>query len=266
MSQPAVTIATRAVREAAREILKQINRRDGISVAKKLDRYVSDTYALSAQAIVQVIQKSFPRDEILLQETGGKPDPDKNHWIINPLDGKTNFLHGIPHFAISICMIKQNKIEAAVVYDPVKDELFTAYRGGKSILNGHTIRVNEETDAEDKVLATTTPSQQHSGSSKYMHTLRAFHRSAASIRCTGVANLDLAYVAAGRLDGFWAFRQNIWDSSAGLLLATEAGGIANQCNLFGKSKSSDFNDILAANTKKHEIFMEKVIQDSKKII
>lgn len=229
--QPIVNIALRAAREAGEMIRRAAEEVDRFDVeAKGTNDFVTKVDLASEQIIIRAIQKSYPKHSIYAEESGfieGEGEDKEFTWIIDPLDGTTNFIHGIPHFAISIGVKHKNQIQHAVVLDPIKQEEFTASRGGGAQLNGRRIRVSQRKSLDGALLGTGFPFRQDQEKifDPYLETVRAFMGPTAGIRRAGAAALDLAYVAAGRLDGFWEIGLQEWDLAAGSLLVQEAGGL-----------------------------------------
>ncbi|MGI9336718.1 MAG: inositol monophosphatase family protein [Gammaproteobacteria bacterium] len=227
--------AVRAARAAGDIIVRAMDRLDRIQIDEKsTNDFVSDVDRRSEREIIDIIHKAYPQHGILAEESGLQAG-DEYQWIIDPLDGTTNYLHGIPHFAVSIAVSRNDVIEQGVVFDPVKSELFTASRGSGAQLDGKRIRVSDRTSLKGALLATGFPFGQMAHLEEYVETMRALMPLTAGLRRAGSAALDLAYVAAGRFDGFWEFRLQPWDVAAGSLLIQEAGGIV--CGFDG---SEDF--------------------------
>lgn len=224
-----VNIALRAAREAGDLIARAAQRTDLIKVDEKgRNDYVTDIDRASEKKIIQHLQKAFPEHSILGEESGHIGNPESDYqWIIDPLDGTTNFIRSIPHFAISIGCTYRGKLEHGVIYDPIKQEEFTASRGRGARLNGNRIRVTGRSTMHGALLATGIPFSLPSTEymEPYLDCLRALAEQSSGIRRLGVASLDLAYLAAGRFDAFWEMYLKPWDIAAGLLLIKEAGGL-----------------------------------------
>ncbi len=222
---PMVNIAVRAARSAGNIITRYMDRLDTLTVETKgRNDFVSEVDRMAEQEIIAVLRKAYPDHAILGEETG-LTEGDEYQWIIDPLDGTTNFLHGVPHFAVSIALRVRGRLEVGVVYDPVRQELWTAHRGGGATLEGRRIRVSKLPDLEGALLGTGFPHKAQQHMDAYLNMFKALAKHAADIRRPGAAALDLAYVAAGRLDGFWEIGLQPWDMAAGLLLIQEAGGV-----------------------------------------
>ena len=234
--QPMLNIALRAARSAAEQIFRSIERLDVISVDEKQAKdYVTEVDRAAEQTIVNAILKAFPNHGILGEEGSriqGTGEGADYQWIIDPLDGTTNFVRGIPHFAVSIACKYRGRLEHAVIIDPVRQEEFTASRGRGAALNGRRIRVSQRRGLEGALLGTGFPfrDEQLDGLENYLGMFRALTGQTAGIRRAGAASLDLAYVAAGRFDAFWEFGLSEWDMAAGALLIQEAGGLVSDFN------------------------------------
>lgn len=231
-----LNIALRAARDAGKLIVRSMNRLDSLSVQEKAAKdYVSEIDRAAEQSIVNSLLKAHPDHSILGEEgsvIGGKGAGADYQWIIDPLDGTTNYLHGIPHFAISIACKYRGRLEHAVVYDPMRDEEFTASRGRGAMLNGRRLRVTKRQSLTHAVIATGFPfrDEQMDHIDNYLEMFKSLAGQSAGIRRAGAASLDLAYVAAGRYDGFWEYGLSEWDMAAGALLIQEAGGLISDFN------------------------------------
>lgn len=223
---PMLNIAVRAALGAGNVIIRNLGKLDALTVhSKHRNDFVSEVDTQAEREIINILRKAYP-DHGILAEESGHHDGDEFQWIIDPLDGTTNFLHGFPQFAVSIALRQKGRLEQGVIYDPLRQELFTATRGAGAQLNERRIRVTNRKSLEGSLLGTGFPfkSQQHLDT--YLAMFRALFPEAAGIRRAGSAALDLAYVASGRLDGFWEIGLNIWDMAAGVLLIQEAGGLS----------------------------------------
>lgn len=221
---PMLNTAVAAARSAGSIIVRYIDRIDSLTIATKArNDFVSEVDRLAEHEIIQKISRAYPEHGILAEESPEKKG-NEYQWIIDPLDGTTNFLYGIPHYAVSIALKYRGRIDQAVIYDPVKDELFTASRGQGAQLNSRRIRVNNRKDMNGALLATGIPFREDQDLDLFIETMRCLIPDTAGIRRPGSAALDLAYVAAGRMDGFWEFSLQPWDIAAGILLVEEAGG------------------------------------------
>ncbi|MDH3714883.1 MAG: inositol monophosphatase [Gammaproteobacteria bacterium] len=248
---PMLNMAIRAARAAGDVIIRHVERVDTLRIERK-QRYdfVSEVDRLAEHEIISIAHKAYPDHGILAEESGRQSGNDYL-WIIDPLDGTTNFLHGMPHFAVSIAIQHKQHIEHGVIYDPMRQELFTASRGAGAQLNNRRIRVSKLRHLHDALLGTGFPFREGQPLSNYLAVQETFMQRTAGIRRPGAAALDLAYVAAGRFDGFWEANLNLWDIAAGVLLVREAGGLVG--SLDGSDDYLESGNVLAANP---HIFME----------
>jgi myo-inositol-1(or 4)-monophosphatase len=223
--QPLLNIAVRAARRAGDLIVRNVDRVPSLGVrSKSRNDFVTEIDQLAERDIVETIRRMHP-DHGFLGEEGGRSGGDEFVWIIDPLDGTTNFLHGFPVFAVSLACEYRGRLEHAVVYDPMRQELFTASRGDGAQVDGKRIRVSKQTTLEGALIGTGFPYRANARwIDEYLAMLKAVMQQTAGIRRPGAASLDLAYVAAGRIDGFWEIGLHAWDTAAGTLLITEAGG------------------------------------------
>jgi len=244
---PTLNIAVRAARSAGNVIIRNLGKLDTLAIhTKDRNDFVTEVDRQAEQDIIFTLRKAFPGHGILAEESGLQ-EGDEYQWIIDPLDGTTNFLHGFPQFAVSIALRHKGRMEQGVIYDPLRQELFTATRGAGAMLNDRRIRVTKRNSLEGSLLGTGFPfkSQQHLDA--YLDMFRALFPQAAGIRRAGSAALDLAYVATGRLDGFWEIGLSIWDMAAGVLLIQEAGGLSSDFS--GGDNHLESGNIVAGNPK-----------------
>jgi myo-inositol-1(or 4)-monophosphatase len=223
--QPLLNIAVRAARRAGDVIIRSLNRLESLTVTSKgRNDFVTEVDQAAEAEIIATVRRHYPHHAFLAEESGSSGEND-TVWIIDPLDGTTNFLHGFPVFSVSIaCQIK-GRLEHAVVYDPMRGELFTASRGAGAHLENHRMRVSKARTLDGALVATGFPYRANMKYlDAYMGMLRAVTEQAAGVRRPGSAALDLAYVAAGRVDAFWEIGLAPWDTAAGTLLIQEAGG------------------------------------------
>ncbi|HFD13031.1 MAG TPA: inositol monophosphatase [Crenotrichaceae bacterium] len=254
--QPILNIAIRAARSAGRIIIRGMNHMDERTIINKTHNdYVSDIDQQAEQEIIQIIRRAYPTHAILAEESG-QVEGDDFVWIIDPLDGTTNYLHGFPQYSVSIAIQYKGRLEHGVIYDPLKDEIFTASRGEGAMLDNRRLRVTPIKTLSGALLGTGIPFRDQRYMDEYLQMLKALSKDAAGIRRAGSAALDLAYVAAGRLDGFWELGLKPWDMAAGILLITEAGGVVT--DLDGSDCFFESGNLLTANPKLH-IQMQKLI-------
>jgi myo-inositol-1(or 4)-monophosphatase len=223
---PLLNIAVRAARRAGDLIARNVDRVPDLEVtSKSRNDFVSEVDRTAEAEIIGIIRKSYPHHAFLAEESG-RTEGEEVTWIIDPLDGTTNFLHGFPQFSVSIACEYRGNIEVAVVFDPLRSELFTASRGEGTQLDGKRVRVSKRRTLEGSLIGTGFPYRANVQYIKpYLGMLEVVMGSAAGVRRPGSAALDLAYVACGRLDGFWEIGLSPWDTAAGSLLITEAGGM-----------------------------------------
>tara|TARA_R110002110_G_scaffold404606_1_gene623150 strand:+ start:175979 stop:176812 length:834 start_codon:yes stop_codon:yes gene_type:complete len=228
LMHPLLNIAIKAARTAGKIIIRAEDDIRSLTIREKgRNDFVSQVDQIAEKAIIELIRKNYPEHQILAEESGASHTEINNNiplWIIDPLDGTTNFLHGFPQYAVSIAIKYEGKLQHAVVYDPSRDELFSASKGGGAQLNGKRIRVSKIDRIEKALLGTGIPYTTFHNLEKYLNSFQKIVPKCVGIRRAGAAALDLAYVAAGRLDGFWEYNLKPWDIAAGMLLIQEAGG------------------------------------------
>ena len=254
-----VNIAVRAARAAGDIIVRNMDRLDRIKVVTKQNNdFVSNVDHLAEEIIISTIKQAYPDHGILAEESGKQAESSEFQWIIDPLDGTTNYLHGFPQFAVSIALKHKDRLEVGVIYDPVSQELFTASRGNGAMLNDRKIRVTSHKGLQNALLGTGFPYYDQSYLDTYLETMKELMQRTSGIRRPGSAALDLAWLAAGRIDGFWEFNLRAWDIAAGALIVREAGGIVSDFE--NKGNYLESGDIIAAGPK---VFPEmlKIIQE-----
>ncbi|RMH13995.1 MAG: inositol monophosphatase [Gammaproteobacteria bacterium] len=245
---PIVNIAIRAARKAGTLISRSAERLDTLTVvSKSANDYVSEVDHAAERVIIETILKAYPDHAILAEESGqhASGKTADYQWIIDPLDGTTNFLHGFPQYAVSIGVQYRGRLEHGVIYDPVKDEMFSGSRGKGAQLNQRRLRVSSRKGLEGSLLGTGFPFRDLTHLEVYLNTFRALIKKTSGIRRPGSAALDLAYLAAGRIDGFWEMGLNIWDMAAGCLIIEEAGG--QVCDFSGGENYLKTGNIIAGN-------------------
>ncbi|WP_423064002.1 inositol monophosphatase family protein [Candidiatus Paracoxiella cheracis] len=254
---PMLNIAIQAARNAGRIIVRFVDRLDTVDVSEKSrNEFVTQVDHLSEQEIIHTIHKSYPNHAILAEESGCIEGNEDFMWIIDPLDGTTNFIHGFPQFAISIALKHRGKLEVGVIYDPLRQELYTATRGEGAQLNNRKIRVSQCKKFNMALIGTGFPYKGSHHFKNYVNTFEAIFPETAGVRRAGAAALDLAYVAAGRLDGFWEMSLKEWDMAAGVLLVKEAGGLVG--DFHDEEHYMDSGNLIAANPKIYKILSEKI--------
>ncbi len=244
---PMLNIAIRAARAAGDSIVREMDRVSDISIdIKGKNDFVTEVDRQAEYIIIETIKNAYP-DHAFLGEESGETGESEYRWVIDPLDGTTNFLHGIPHFAVSIALEHKGRLDQAVIYDPVKQELFTASKGKGAQLNNKKIRVSSQKTLEGALLATGFPFGEDNQVDKFIKSFKSLFPKIAGIRRPGVASLDLAYVASGRFDGFWEYGLKPWDIAAGVLIVQEAGGINS--DMSGGENYMESGNIISANPK-----------------
>jgi myo-inositol-1(or 4)-monophosphatase len=239
--------AVKAARRAGGVINRATRNLDVLTVrTKSANDFVSEVDQEAERAIVETLRGAYPEHAILAEESGATGRSDYV-WIVDPLDGTTNFLHGFPQYAVSIALMHRGVLTQAVVYDPNRNDLFTASRGRGAFLNDHRIRVSRRVRVGDALIGTGFPFRQFKHIDAYLAILREMMQKAPGVRRAGAAALDLAYVAAGRLDAFWEFGLAPWDIAAGALLVIEAGGLVG--DLEGNDGYMDSGNLIAGNPK-----------------
>lgn len=257
--QATLNIAIEAAREAGKVIFRNMSRIHSLSIqTKEKNDFVSEVDVQAEQEIINVIHRVYPQHAILAEESGDKNSGSnvEFQWIIDPLDGTTNFLRGFPHYCVSIALKHKERLEVAVIYDPFKDELFCAGRGNGASLNDRKIRVSKLQSFEGALLATGFPFKENQNIDSYLVSLKDLMLQTSGIRRAGSAALDLAYVAAGRVDGFWEFGLNTWDIAAGSLIIQEAGGLVG--DTIGGHSHLETGNIVAANAKIFRLILQSL--------
>jgi myo-inositol-1(or 4)-monophosphatase len=253
---PTLNIAIRAARNAGNIIVRALEHVDRLNVTEKSQNdFVSEVDNAAEKEIIRTIRAAFPEHAILAEESGLQGVSDFQ-WIIDPLDGTTNYLHGFPQFAVSIALKNKKTLEQAVVYDPLRQELFTASRGRGAHLNDRRIRVTSRRTLEGALLGTGFPFKQQQHLDVYLETFKSLFPMTAGIRRAGSAALDLAYVASGRLDGFWELGLSPWDMAAGALLIEEAGGFIS--DFAGTKDFLETGNVVAGNPRLQKIVLDHI--------
>jgi len=248
---PMLNIAVKAARRAGGIINRATRNLDIVAVKEKAaNDFVSEVDHAAEKEIIRMLHEAYPGHAILAEESGAS-GKSEYEWIIDPLDGTTNFLHGFPQYAVAIALRHRGVVTQAVIYDPSRNDLFTASRGHGAYVNDQRMRVSKRDTLKASLLGTGFPFRQLEHLDVYMATLRHMMSNAAGVRRAGSATLDLAYVAAGRLDGFWEFGLSPWDIAAGALMITEAGGMVS--DLAGESNYMETGNVVAGNPK---VFVE----------
>ena len=259
---PMLTTAIKAARKAGSIIQRASSDLDRLTVrSKNRNDFVSEVDHAAEDAIIATLRDAYPKHAFLGEESGASPDSANAEylWIIDPLDGTTNFLHGFPQYCVSIGLKHKGVLQQGVVYDPTRNELFTATRGAGAFLNDRRLRVSKLDRIDAALIGTGFPFRELGRLDKYLDMLRAVTRNCAGVRRPGAAALDLAWVAAGRTDGFWELGLSAWDMAAGALLVREAGGLVG--DLEGGDAFLEKGEIIAAAPKVFDSLL-KLLQEA----
>jgi len=253
---PITNIAVRAAREGSKILMRYFDRLDSVKVIeKKANDFVSEVDRAAEKAIIDVIHAAYP-DHAILAEESGRHAGNEFQWIIDPLDGTTNYLHGFPQFSISIALKQGDKLEMGVVYDPMRDEMYSAHRGHGAYLNDKRIRVSTLKDLKGALLGTGIPFRDQRHVDAYLGMMKSLIEETSGIRRPGSAALDFAYLAAGRIDGFWELGLSAWDFAAGALLVLEAGGIVT--DLAGGNDYLKTGNVIAGGFDVHRNMLSRI--------
>jgi myo-inositol-1(or 4)-monophosphatase len=251
MRSPVLNVMANAALKTARGLLRDFGEVEQLQVSVKGPGDFVSTADLKAERSLKTeLSRAHPGYGFLFEESGETPGPDRRHrWIVDPLDGTTNFLHGIPHFSISVALERDGEVVAGIVYEPTRDEMYSAEKGLGAFVNDRRLRVSARRQLGEAVIGTGLPHRGDADHPLYLDTLAAVMAATSGVRRMGSAALDLAYVAAGRYDGFWEFGLKPWDIAAGMLLVREAGGYVT--DLSGGRTMMASGDVLAANDHLH---------------
>lgn len=249
--EPMLNIALRAARNAGEIVARATEQLDTLEVKEKsANDFVTEIDKAAEKEVIYHISKAHPDHAFLGEEGGLQGNSDSDfQWIIDPIDGTTNFIHDIPHFAVSIACLYKGQLEHAVILDPIRREEFTASRGKGAQLNGRRMRVSKRKSLDGALIGTGIPFKSRSEEAipAYTQSLEAIAKQTAGVRRAGAASLDLAYVAAGRLDAFWEIGLNQWDIAAGVLLIRESGGLVSDFR--GGNDYMNSGNVVAGNPK-----------------
>ncbi|MEJ2317350.1 MAG: inositol monophosphatase family protein [Gammaproteobacteria bacterium] len=246
---PMTNIAIRAARDGGRILMRYLDRLDSLKIeTKSRNDFVSDVDRAAEEAVIHTISKAYPKHAILAEESG-EHDGNAYQWVIDPLDGTTNYLHGFPQFAVSIALREKGQLLCGVVYDPVREELFHATRGEGAYLNDRRIRVTARKGMQGALLGTGIPFRDLRHKEAYFGMMQDLIVDSAGVRRPGSAALDFAWLAAGRIDGFWELGLSEWDFAAGALLVREAGGMVT--DISGGDRYFETGNVVAAGVKLH---------------
>ena len=259
MQKPVVNVMVKAARQAGTVILRHMSKLDSLNVVEKnrMD-FASEVDALAEQEIVKELRRSYP-DVAILAEESGAMGKGRQTFVVDPLDGTSNFLRGMPHFCVSIALVENGEPTDGVVFDPLRNELFTASKGAGAVLNDKKIRVSDRKDLAGSLLLTGFPPRERPRLAPQLEAMRLLLQDAEDFRRTGSAALDLAYIACGRADGYFEAGVKAWDIAAGILLVREAGG--RVCDFRGRGeKLLDGGQIVAGNVKFSEALQKSLVQ------
>jgi myo-inositol-1(or 4)-monophosphatase len=254
---PMINIAVRAARAAGSVQMRYFERAGDVKVTTKArNDFVSEVDRACEQEIIRILQKAYP-DHAIVAEESGRHGHAEFEWVVDPLDGTTNYLHGFPQFAVSIACLRRGHLEHGVVYDPLHEEMFTASRGAGARLNDRRMRVSARKGLDGALLGTGFPYRDHRHLEAYLGMFRTLiEANTAGIRRPGSAALDVAYVAAGRLDGFWELGLSPWDFAAGALLVREAGGVVT--DVAGRDRFLETGNLVAGGLKVHAAMLRTI--------
>lgn len=260
---PLLNVMTAAAQKAARGLVRDLGELEHLQVSKKGPAdYVSKADHRAEGILRAELTKARPTYGLLMEESGAVAGSDtSNRWVVDPLDGTTNFLHGIPHFSISIALERDGEPFAGVIYSPVHDEMYVAEKGLGAFLNGRRLRVSARRSVDEALFATGIPFRGIPDHELFLRQLEAVMKVSAGVRRYGSAALDLAYVAAGRYDGYWENGLSPWDVAAGIVLVREAGGFVT--DLAGGKRMLHGGGILAANSSIHPELQRIVVAAAK---
>jgi myo-inositol-1(or 4)-monophosphatase len=253
---PALNVMVAAARKAGRGLIRDFGELENLQISKKGPAdFVSTADSRTERILIEELSRARPGYGFLVEESGVHEGPDKSHrFIIDPIDGTTNFLHGIPQFAISIALEREGHLVSAVIFNPVTDELYVAEKGQGAYFNERRLRVAARKTLSDILVASGAPFMGKEGRDEFLVELNAVLGVTAGMRRFGAASLDLAWVAAGRFDAFWERNLKPWDVAAGILIVREAGGVVS--DLSGRDGMLESGDILAANDQLHRPLLD----------
>jgi myo-inositol-1(or 4)-monophosphatase len=260
---PALNVMMAAARKAGRALIRDFGELENLQISKKGPAdFVTSADSRTERVLVEELSKARPGYCFLLEERGLVEGPDKTHrFIIDPIDGTTNFMHGLPQFAISIALEREGVLVSSVVFNPVTDEMFVAERGQGAYLNEKRLRVAARKNLNESLIASGAPFMGKEGHDQFLAELRAVLEATSGMRRFGAASLDLAWTAAGKFDAFWERELKPWDIAAGILLVREAGGVVT--DLTGRDRMMETGDVLAANELLHRPLLDLIRGASK---
>jgi len=256
LSSANINVMVKACRKASKTLIRDFGEIENLQVSVKgPGDFVTASDKKVEKILIDELQKARPSYSILSEEIGKIDNDESFKWIIDPIDGTANFLHGIPHFAISLGLEKDGEVICGIIYDPIKDEMFVAEKGNGSYLNNQRIRVSSRTKLENCIIFTGGPKKESKDRELALKEYNNFSSKVFTpIRKLGSAALDMAYVAAGRCDGFWQRNLNYWDVAAGIIIVKESGGFVT--DFYGENKYLENKTILVANSKINKEMIE----------
>lgn len=247
--------ACEAAAAAGRIVRRRFGEKEPVRVELKgLHDFVTETDREAEAAVVDELRRRYPGHAVMSEEGSPEEEAADYRWVVDPLDGTTNFIHGVPVFAVSVALEDRRGLVAGAIYDPLRDEMFRAHRGGGARMNRSAIRCSDPAATDQALIATGFPFRELSRVDRYLKAFEAFIRSTAGIRRAGSACLDLAYTACGRYDGFWEIGLSRWDVAAGVLIVREAGGTVT--DVIGGDRALETGDIVAAGARFHPLLLE----------
>ena len=256
---PYLEAAMEAARIGGAVLTEHAARAGSIAIdLKGVNDYVTEVDRASERAIVSFLTERFPDHSVIAEESPEQQRSRRFHWYIDPLDGTTNYIHGVPVYAVSVALAVDGQVAAGAVYDPTRQEMFHAIADGGAFLNRQRIHITERDSLQGALLATGFPFRAQSRLKEYLRSLETFIRETAGIRRAGSASLDLCYTACGRFDGFWEMSLSAWDIAAGALIVREAGGVTT--DFLGRDGYLRTGNVVAANRRIHAAMLDIIRQ------
>ena len=262
---PMLNTAVKAARQAGDLIIRSSESLGTLKITvKSQNDFATEVDKRAEELIITALLTAYPDHGVLAEESGYTNEGADYMWIIDPLDGTTNFIHGFPHYSVSIALKHRGVLDQAVIYDPVRQDLFTASKGKGATLNNHRLRVSHQRRLEGAFLGTGFPFKNRTHIEPYLDIFRDIFSSTSGVRRAGAASLDLAYVAAGKLDGFFEIGLKPWDLAAGVLMIQEAGGLVTDFeNNHGYFETGN---VICGNPRMHRILLDKITPHAKKVL
>ena len=262
---PMLNTAIKAARQAGDIIMRSSQSLGTLKITvKSQNDFATEVDKRAEQEIISILLSAYPEHGILAEESGYTNKDAEYIWIVDPLDGTTNFIHGFPHYAVSIALKRGDVLEQAVIYDPVRQDLFTASRGKGATVNNLRLRVSHQRRLQGAFLGTGFPFKNRTNIEPYLDIFRDIFSTTSGVRRAGAASLDLAYVAAGKLDGFFEIGLKPWDFAAGVLMIQEAGGLVTDFN--GDDGYLNTGNIVCGNPRMHKVLLEKIAPHANKVL